>query len=189
MILATFSGEEICENYGLVYTTKSTQERRKVLMDHYKFECACLPCVDEWPDLIHLKADWASDPEDKNMLRFHKIICSECHGTIRRKLVSPAVASQVINPDAPVTCLVCGHETNIQTEVRTCISEVKAQSNMAIDHLVKGRWNAGIECVKGYDRLMNKHLSLPLLEVAEAQIAIWKCMWLKYGNMKLVKMI
>ena len=158
-------------------------------MDHYKFECACLPCVNEWPDLMQLKAEWASDPQDKSMLRFHKTICSECHGTIRRQLVPTAVATQVISPDAPVTCLVCGHETNIQAEVRACISEIKSESKAAIDHLVKGRWNAGMECVQSCDNLMNKHLAMPLLELAEAQIAIWKCMWLKYGNMKLIKML
>ena len=63
------------------------------------------------------------------------------------------------------------------------------ESDTNIEHLVKGRWNAGIDCVKTCDNLMNKHLSLPLLELTEAQIAIWKCMWLKYGNMKLVKML
>ena len=172
-----------------MYTTKPAQERRKVLLDHYKFECACLPCVDEWPDLMRLKADWANDPEDKTMSRFHKIICSKCHGTIRRKLNQLQSANQAINPEAPITCLVCGHETQIETEVRACITEIKAQSKQAIEHLVKGRWNAGTECVKNCDLLMHKHLSLPLLELADAQIAIWKCMWLKFGNMKLIKMI
>ena len=172
-----------------MYTTKSTVERRKVLLDHYKFECACLPCVDDWPDLMRLKADWATDPEDKNMFRFHKLICSQCHGTIRRKLIQIPTANQIINPDAPITCLVCGHETQIETDVRACVSEIKAQSKLAIGHLVKGRWSAGIGCVKTCDSLMNKHLALPLLEVTEAQLAIWKCMWLKYGNMKLIKML
>lgn len=172
-----------------MYTTKSPQERRKVLLDHYKFECICLPCVDDWPDLMRLKSDWARDPEDKNMSRFHKIICSQCHGTIRRKLIQIPTANQATNPDAPITCLVCGHETQIETEVRSSISEIKAQSKLAIEHLVKGRWNAGINCVKTCDNLLNKHLSVPLLELTEAQIAIWKCMWLKYGNMKLVKML
>ena len=182
-------GQEICENYGLVYTTKSTQERRKVLFDHYKFECVCLPCVDDWPNLISLKSDFATDPEDKTMSRFHKIICSECHGTIRRKLVQHSTANQVINPEAPITCLVCGHETQIQSEVRECILEIKSYSKKAVELLVKGKWSAGIDCVKECDRLMNKHLALPLLELTEAQLAIWKCMWLKYGNMKLIKML
>ena len=173
----------------MVFTTKSTLERRKVLLDHYKFECACLPCVDDWPDLISLKSNFATDPEDKNMFRFHKMICSECHGTIRRKLIPSHVTNQVINPDAPITCLVCGHETLIETEVRTCVSEMKAESKKAIDFLVKGRWNDGIECAAKCDTLMRKHLSLPLLEITEAQIAIWKCLWLKYGNMKLIKML
>ena len=72
------------------------------------------------------------------MFRFHKMICSECHGTIRRKLIQSHVANQVINPDAPITCLVCGHETLIETEVRTCVSEMKAESKKAIDYESKG---------------------------------------------------
>ena len=138
---------------------------------------------------MRLKADWANDPDDKNMFRFHKIICSHCRGTIRRKLIQLPTHSAAMNPDAPITCLVCGHETLVETEVRASITEIKSHSKMAIDHLVKGRWNAGVECVKNCDRLMNQYLSLPLLELTEAQIAIWKCMWLKYGNMKLIKML
>jgi len=31
-----FLGEEICENYGLMYTMKSYESRQKVLNEHYK---------------------------------------------------------------------------------------------------------------------------------------------------------
>ena len=42
-------GEEICENYGLMYTMKELKERQKITKDHYKFDCACLPCAEDWP--------------------------------------------------------------------------------------------------------------------------------------------
>jgi hypothetical protein len=45
------SGEEICENYGLMYTAKSLSERRSVLSEHYKFDCACRACREDWPTL------------------------------------------------------------------------------------------------------------------------------------------
>ena len=135
------------------------------MFDHYKFECVCLPCVDDWPNLISLKAGFATDPEDKTMTRFHKMICSQCQGTIRRKLPqNHSTANQVMNPEAPITCLVCGHETQIQTEVRQCISDIKSHSKKAVELLVKGKWRDGIESVRECDRLMNQHFALPLLD-------------------------
>ena len=51
-----------------------------------------------------------------------------------------------------------------------------------------GNWISGMsDGVKCHD-LVRKHLGFPMLEMTEIQIGIWKCMWLKAGNMKLVKM-
>ncbi len=51
------AGEEISENYGLMYTIKSRESRRRVLLSHYKFSCSCVACVENWPTLQQMKAE------------------------------------------------------------------------------------------------------------------------------------
>lgn len=62
-------GQEICENYGLMYTAKELKERQKILLDHYKFSCACGPCTENWPSLFSMKEELKAD-SDKRLARF-----------------------------------------------------------------------------------------------------------------------
>ncbi len=118
------AGEEICENYGLMYTAKSRDERQKVLKDHYKFDCCCEPCSKNWPLLVDMK----------NIL---------------------------------------GNNN----------------SKEAVDLLTHGKWKQGLaKADQLFEKVLQKS-NMPLPEVAETQIAIWKCLWLKYGNTKQVKML
>lgn len=50
------AGDEIMENYGLMFTLKSLGERQKILQGHYGFKCECLACVENWPDTISMLA-------------------------------------------------------------------------------------------------------------------------------------
>ena len=63
-------GEEISENYGLMFTVKNFKERQDILKDHYKFECICKACLENWPLLDAMKADRINDPTDSRMDRF-----------------------------------------------------------------------------------------------------------------------
>ena len=67
-----------------------------------------------------------------------------------------------------VTCLVCGTETDLRNDIP--LSEIKSLSRTAIDALVSGKWQEGIEAAKRSDFLAQKYLSLPILEVADAQV-------------------
>ena len=58
----------------------------------------------------------------------------------------------------------------------------------AVDRLVRGDWRPGLEYGLKCSQLTDSHFGPPVLELAEVHIAMWKCMWLKAGNMKLVKM-
>ena len=86
-----------------------------------------------------------------------------------------------------ISCLVCGAETDLSTDLP--LAEIKKSSREAIEALIRGRWKEGLAAAAKCESLASKHLSRPLMEVTEVQIAIWKGMWLKYGTMKLVKMI
>lgn len=63
-------GEEICENYGLMHTAKDLNERQKILKEHYKFDCTCQPCNENWPLLTDMKEELRGDPNDSRMNRF-----------------------------------------------------------------------------------------------------------------------
>ena len=63
-------GEEISENYGLMFTIKNFKERQEILNDHYKFECICKACLENWPLLDSMKSDKINDPTDSTMDRF-----------------------------------------------------------------------------------------------------------------------
>merc|ERR1719189_1523381 len=100
-------GQEICENYGLMYTIKELKERQKILRDHYKFDCACRPCSENWPLLASMKEELVDD--STRMSRFHAIKCvnSKCGQTVKRKPMNA-------EPFAPTkTCIVCGETTNL----------------------------------------------------------------------------
>ncbi len=84
------------------------------------------------------------------------------------------------------TCQNCGGDTDVVRDVP--LSAVKSESAAAVSHLLGGRWREGMAAAARCQGLVETHLSQPLQEVTEVQIAIWKCMWLKVGNMKTIKM-
>lgn len=201
------AGEEICENYGLMYTMKVVEERKSVLKDHYKFDCYCLACVEDWPTLTQMKGEYKVDPDDKHRTRFKKFRYSSCSVS---HLLSPCLPglrkcvplhpSRCVHCGARLsegshshhyggartkTCLVCGKNTNIFDDIP--LQQIKDASRGAVQRLLTGRWDEGIRMATECHDLVVRHLAFPVLEMTEVQIAIWKCMWLKIGNLKLVK--
>ena len=81
--------------------------------------------------------------------------------------------------------MICGGITDSISDIP--LQSIKETSSKAVDYFVKGKWKEGLDLTKDLDQVVNKHFSSPVLEMVEAQVGIWKCMWLKYGNMKLVK--
>lgn len=61
-------GEEIFDNYGVLYAVNELKERQEKLREQYFFECKCVPCSKDWPlyDKIESKLETLS------------IFCSEC---------------------------------------------------------------------------------------------------------------
>ena len=47
----------------------------------------------------------------------------------------------------------------------------------------------GLKHLERCEHLVNRHLSMPCVELSDAQIDVWRCLWLKFGSMKLVKLI
>ncbi|CAH2068307.1 unnamed protein product, partial [Iphiclides podalirius] len=42
-------GEEVAENYGPIFTTVPREKRQADLKEQYWFDCACIPCQQNWP--------------------------------------------------------------------------------------------------------------------------------------------
>jgi hypothetical protein len=89
-------------------------------------------------------------------------------------------------PFSPVqTCLVCGKSTNLLQDIP--LEAIKKISSEACETLVRGQWSKGLELAQKTEEMVKKHFSLPVLEVTQVQISIWKCLWLVHGSMRLVK--
>ena len=96
------------------------------------------------------------------------------------------ILSQTSQKD--LTCLVCGKVTNLKDQRHFPLNLIKETSSDSINHFVHGRWRQGMD--KGIEcrALVTKHLTVPVLELTEVEIAIWKCLWLKWGNLKKVQL-
>lgn len=97
------AGDEISECYGQMYYGKSRDDRRQELERHYKFECCCLACLEDWPTIKDLQyATGGKETKHQDLLR---VRCYECGQTLDRKR-----GLKVANT---LTCLICGHETKV----------------------------------------------------------------------------
>ena len=67
------------------------------------------------------------------------------------------------------------------------MDDLKKVSSQAVELLVKGQWKKGLELARKTEKMVTKHFCLPVLELTEVQISIWKCLWLAHGSMRLVK--
>ena len=42
-------GDEVLDNYGVIYAVNEITERQERLVDQYFFECRCVACDNKWP--------------------------------------------------------------------------------------------------------------------------------------------
>lgn len=79
-------GDAVTENYGPTFTKYSTKERRRMLMSRYWFDCDCVACKEDWPQLQHLtnKPRLKCPTQDcENIFRYpdnpkNKVKCVKC---------------------------------------------------------------------------------------------------------------
>ena len=113
------------------------------------------------------------------MSRFHAIKCVKCGQTVKRKPINA-------EPFTPTkTCVVCGETTNLLQDIP--LEAIKKLSSEACETLIRGQWHKGLELARKTEEVIKKHFSLPVLEMTEVHIAIWKSLWLAHGSMRLVK--
>ena len=113
------------------------------------------------------------------MSRFTAIKCVHCSQTVKRK-------GMIAEPFSPIqTCVVCGESTHLLQDIP--LEAIKKLSAEACEVLVNGQWSKGLEMARKVEEMITKHFSLPVLELTQVQISIWKCLWLVHGSMRLVK--
>nr|XP_040572593.1 SET and MYND domain-containing protein 4-like [Lepeophtheirus salmonis] len=164
-------GEEVFENYGMMYTMKEKEERQLILKKHYKFDCHCPACNENWSTTATMKQRISSYPTD----RFDHLYCRQCFTVLIRE----NKRSSVIN------CLHCGTQNDINN---LNLKELMELSKDCKNLFTKGKWTEGLSKFKTADALLTKKLlKHPLYDFAEIQISLWKGMWLERGNVRFVK--
>jgi len=169
------AGEEMSECYGQMYYTKNTEQRRSELRKHYKFECCCVACLENWPtvkDMKYAQSGGITKPE--NLSRFR---CLHCRQVLDRV--------KGITVKSELTCLVCGNESKVNDIPLEEIGvDCKKAENLLSEQI---NWIEGIQAVKEAQEKFDKYLLPPNLELYNTQISIWRAMWLIVGNKKVVR--
>jgi len=169
------AGEEISECYGQMYYTKNNEQRRSELRKHYKFECGCEACLENWPtikDMKYAQSGGMTKPEHLNRFR-----CQHCRQVLDR------VKGITVKSD--LTCLVCGNESKVDDiPLEEIAADCKKAENLLSEQI---NWIEGIKAVKEAQEKFDKYLLPPNLELYNTQISIWRAMWLLVGNKKLVR--
>jgi SET and MYND domain-containing protein 4 len=81
------NGEQVYDNYGVVYAINEKHERQHKLVEQYFFDCGCLACVKDWPLYENIP----------NQLSVHICKCVSCRKT-------PAKNKSNRNEDPCIQC-------------------------------------------------------------------------------------
>lgn len=169
------AGEEISECYGQMYYSKNLDTRRAELRKHYKFECQCIPCLENWPTIKEMQ--YASGGKETKHQDLMRIRCKKCRQELERL--------KGVKVGKILTCLVCGQETDVEG---VPLAEIKEKSDLAQKLLCdKLDWCQGIEAVTDCQAVFDKYLVAPSIELYTTQISIWRALWMMVGNKKLIK--
>jgi len=169
------AGEEISECYGQMYYSKNLETRRAELRKHYKFECQCIPCLENWPTIKEMQ--YASGGKETKHQDLMRIRCKNCRQELERL--------KGVKVGNILTCLICGQETEVGG---VPLAEIKEKSLLAQTLLCdKLDWCQGMEAVRDCQAVFDKFLVAPSIELYTTQISIWRTLWMIVGNRKLIK--
>lgn len=169
------AGEEISECYGQMYYSKNLDTRRTELRKHYKFECQCIPCLENWPTIKEMQ--YASGGKETKHQDLMRIRCKKCRQELERL--------KGVKVGNILTCLVCGQETEVEG---VPLAEIKEKSDLSQKLLCdKLDWCQGIEAVNDCQTVFDKYLVAPSIELYTTQISIWRALWMMVGNKKLIR--
>lgn len=152
-------GEEISENYGPIFFHSGREDRKERLKKQYWFDCACIPCQENWP-LMHEMGD--------DHLNFK---CAVCSGSC---LFSTSATN-------PMLRCQCGTPVPVLQTLKA-ITESEILHEKAKDAMASGKLALAQEQYSKYLTLLDKHLAPPYPDYYKIQQSIWKCIWMRFGN-------
>jgi hypothetical protein len=76
-------GEQLTDSPYIIRLNENLAQRRKLLMETYRFSCKCLPCLENWPTLVEMKEEKCQIPDclADVLLRkdFSEVVVSDQH--------------------------------------------------------------------------------------------------------------
>lgn len=159
-------GEEICENYGPIFFHSAKDDRQSRLKTQYWFDCNCIPCQENWP-LMHEMTD--------DVLNFR---CPGCSGAVPFETAS----------NNPMLKCSCGTPVPI-LKAAQAISCTEIVLNKAESAMEDGDFGLAQQTYHEYLSILDQHMVPPYKDYYKVQQAIWKCVWLQFGNRVIRRMM
>jgi len=154
-------GDEICENYGPIFFHSDKEDRVQRLEKQYWFKCACVACTENWPTMHTMTQDVlnfrCSDPVCGDSAPFHT------------------------SSNMPALRCGCGENINLFKGLKE-LADTEILSEAANTELEKNNLE---EAQLMYTELLKKFdgvLAPPYPDYYKIQMAIWKCIWMRFGN-------
>ncbi|XP_015599275.1 SET and MYND domain-containing protein 4 [Cephus cinctus] len=156
------SGEEICENYGPIFTTTPEKERKRKLRLQYWFDCACEACTEQWPLLNEI---------DPRILRF-KCDTGRVCGNI--------LPVRTDSNEFMINCSKCTKSTNILKGLKA-LQDTDALFKIASRNLEEGKHDQALKAYLEILKLLDENLALPIRDYHLCQQGVRLCL-LTMGN-------
>lgn len=152
-------GEEICENYGPIFFHSPKADRQDRLKKQYWFDCRCIPCTDDWPQMQEM---------DNSVLNF------KCH------MCSAGVPYNTSANTFSIKC-VCGTQIPLLKALKG-LGDTEALGEESKKALDAGNLAKAQELYIKYMIALDELLVPPYADYYKIQQYIWKCIWMRHGN-------
>ncbi|XP_015112458.1 SET and MYND domain-containing protein 4 [Diachasma alloeum] len=156
------AGDEICDNYGPIFTVEPKANRQRKLRMEYWFDCGCEACAGNWPLLQDM---------NPKILRFKCETGPSCGNVLS---VNVDINEFMLN------CSKCGKSTNIMKGLKA-LQDTDALFKLASRQLEDGEHNKALKAYLDILKLLDETLALPIKDYHLCQQGVRLCM-LPLGN-------
>lgn len=147
-------GEQICENYGPLYSVEPRSERQQILKTQYWFDCHCIACENNWPLFAEM--------EGSQDLRFK---CETCKNVV---IVSASTMDFMIDCDS------CNSSMNVFKGLKK-LQDTESLSCLANKYMDSGDFQKALEKFLRLITLLDENLVPPYKDYILCQRSIQTC--------------
>uniref|UniRef100_A0A8D8RD30 SET and MYND domain-containing protein 4 n=1 Tax=Cacopsylla melanoneura TaxID=428564 RepID=A0A8D8RD30_9HEMI len=156
-------GDQICENYGPLYSEMPKPERQEQLKSHYWFDCHCIACENNWSSF--------DDLEKSQILRF-KCETSGCNNVVEVSITTD---------EFMIKCDLCDKFVNIFKGLKS-LQDTESLFRLANNYRDTGDYDKALEKFTELMNLLDENLAPPYKDYLLCQRAIQTC-FLNLGNL------